>query len=44
MMYAVTVDFLGIDADSPEQASAVMAEMLQSAGFIHFEVTEAREV
>ena len=43
-MYAVTVDFFGIDAASEEEARAVMLEMLQSAGFSHFEVTEAREV
>lgn len=44
MLYAVTVDFFGIDAASAEQARAVMAEMLQSAGFTRFEVTQAREV
>ncbi|MCZ6480710.1 MAG: hypothetical protein V3V07_02310 [candidate division NC10 bacterium] len=44
MTYAVTVDFFGIDTASPEQASAVMAEMLQSVGFTRFEVREAREV
>lgn len=43
-MYAVTVDFFGIDATSREEARAVMVEMLQSAGFSRFEVTEARQV
>lgn len=44
MIYTVTVDFFEIDAASAEQARAVMAEMLVSAGFTQFEVTGAREV
>lgn len=44
MMYAVGVDFFGIDAASEEEARAVMVAMLQSAGFTDFEVTDAREV
>lgn len=44
MTYTVTVDFLGIDAASEEEARAVMLEMLQSAGFTSFDVMEARKV
>lgn len=44
MIYTVTVEFYGIDAASAEQAGTVMAEMLRSAGFTHFEVTGNREV
>ena len=44
MIYKVTVDFFEIDAASAEQAKVVMAEMLQLAGFTHFEVMGSREV
>lgn len=44
MIYRITVDFFEIDAASAEQAKAVMAEMLQLAGFTHFEVMGSREV
>lgn len=44
MIYTVAVDFFGIDAASGEQARAVMAEMLQAAGFTDCAVTAIREV
>ena len=44
MIYTVTVEFSGIDAQSSDQAGRVMAEMLRLAGFTHFEVTGSREV
>lgn len=43
MIYVVTVDFFEIDAPSAEQAKAVMAEMLEAAGFTRCEVTDIRE-
>ena len=44
MTYAVTVDIFGNDVATPEQGSAVMADMLKSVGFTRFEVREVREV
>ena len=43
MIYVVTVDFFGIHAASAEQAKAVMAEMLETAGFTRWEITDVRE-
>lgn len=43
MIYAVTVDFFEIHAASAEQAKAVMAEMLEVAGFTRCAITDVRE-
>jgi len=44
MIFTVTVDFFNIDANSTDEARAVMVEMLRMAGFTLFQVTGTREV